>query len=71
MRQIRAFLRWMTVIFAASFAAGCGLLTPKIVDTYCENTFVFRPTDRDADVVSDRLARQIVTHNNRREVVCK
>ena len=70
MRQIRAFLRWMTVIFAVSFAAGCGLLTPKIVDTSCDWTFTMRPEAGDVQVVSSSLARQIVTHNERRAKVC-
>lgn len=54
-----------------SFVSGCGLLTPKIVDTSCDWTFVFRPEAQDVDVVSDSLARQLVTHNNRRAAVCK
>jgi hypothetical protein len=57
-------------MFVVSFASGCGL-TPKVIDTYCENTFVIEPTGRDVDVVSDRLARQIVVHNSRRERVCQ
>ena len=52
-----------------SFASGCDLM-PKVIDTYCENLFVFESIERDVDVVSDRLARQSVAHNGRREREC-
>ena len=60
----------MTVIFVVSFASVCGLMMPRAIDTSCEWTFRFDPTERDADIVSDRLARQIVTHNERRARLC-
>lgn len=55
---------------AAVSISGCGLLTPKIVDTSCDWTFTMRPEVGDVQVVSSSLARQIVTHNERRAVVC-
>lgn len=58
------------MMFAASLLSGCGLLTPKTVDTSCDWTFTFRPEAEDVPVVSPSLARQIVTHNNRRQAVC-
>jgi len=64
------YLRWMMVVFAIVSVSGCGLLTPKIVDTSCDWTFTMRPEASDVRVVSDSLARQIVTHNERRAVVC-
>lgn len=41
------------------------------VDTYCLRTFIIEPTEHDVAVVSNQLARQVVTHNNRRQAVCK
>jgi len=51
-----------------SFAAGCATTT---IDTYCERTFILEPSERDVEVISISLARQIVLHNYRRESVCE
>lgn len=51
-----------------SLLAGCAT---TVIDTSCDWTFYIRPQAQDVDVVSDSLARQIVTHNNRRLAVCK
>lgn len=71
MRQIRSWFKWATMTFAVSLSVGCGLMAPRVVDTYCEKTFIFEPTLMDSKVVSDRLARQIVVHNNRRAKGCR
>lgn len=67
MRLMRSWLRWVTVIFAASLSVGCG---HQVIDTSCYWTFYIRPEAGDVQVVSSSLARQIVTHNERRAAAC-
>lgn len=50
-----------------SLGVGCG---HQVIDTSCEWTFTIRPEADDVQAVSSSLARQIVTHNERRAVVC-
>lgn len=53
--------------FAMSWLNGCAT---KIIDTSCHWTFTFELMEEDVGLVSDLLARQIVTHNVLREQIC-
>lgn len=68
MRWIRDWLKWITMTCVAVLVSGC---SATVIDTSCDWTFYIRPEAADVDAVSDSLARQIVTHNERRRVVCK
>ena len=57
----------MMTAFALSLAAGCA----TTIDRGCDWTFYLEPTGADVVVISDRLARQVLTHNERRAEVCK
>lgn len=53
---------------------GLGLIggcSATVIDTSCDWTFYIHPNTEDVATVSDSLARQIVTHNERRKVVCR
>ena len=58
----------MTILSVMPWISGCA---PVTIDTSCDWTDYILVERQDVDVVSDSLARQIVSHNEKRSVVCE
>lgn len=62
---------WLTVGLLLTMTAGCKTTKEvEVIDTACITFSPIYTTLRDVQTISDMLARQILTHNNKYQKLC-
>ena len=62
---------WLAVGLLLMMTAGCKTTKEvEVIDTACLSFSPIYTTLRDAQTISDMLARQILTHNNKYQKLC-